>query len=177
MRKSTTVPDHVMRKRIDPIAQFMQEHDQTLVQLSHLRKSSAAIAQEGFSQDAWRRLAKAVEFIEDEVTHHNRREEEALFPVLERYVEGPTGLMRAEHKMLKREFTRLHRAYARLEKDHEDRQAAGEVAAVAQLIVRIMVNHIHKENHILFPLVQKFLTKDALREIARRMTAGEVSSG
>jgi iron-sulfur cluster repair protein YtfE (RIC family) len=34
-----------------------------------------------------------------------------------------------------------------------------------------MVNHIHKENHILFPLVQKFLTKDALREIARRMTA------
>jgi hemerythrin-like domain-containing protein len=35
--------------------------------------------------------------------------------------------------------------------------------------VQIFVNHIHKENHILFPLVQKFLTKDALREVARRM--------
>ncbi len=175
MRKTTTLPDHVTGIRVDPIAQFMQEHDQTLVQLSHLRKASSAIATEGYSHDAWRRLAKAVEFIQDEVTHHNRREEQALFPVLERYVEGPTELMRTEHKMLKREFTRLQRSYKVLEKHHEDREAAKSVAATAQVIVRIMVNHIHKENHILFPLVQKFLTKDALREIARRMTATDIT--
>jgi hemerythrin-like domain-containing protein len=36
-------------------------------------------------------------------------------------------------------------------------------------MVQLLVNHIHKENYILFPLVQKFLTRDALREVARRM--------
>ena len=176
MRKATSIPEHQTRLRIDPIAQFMQEHDEALVQLSLLRKSSAAIATEGYSIDEWRRLSKAVGFIRDEVTDHNSREEEALFPVLERYVEGPTTLMRNEHRILKKEFARLQKAYSALEKNHKDKEAARSLAAIAQGIVKIMVNHIHKENHILFPLVQKFLTKDALREIARRLTAAEIST-
>ncbi len=175
MRKTTAIPEHLTRVRIDPIAQFMQEHDEALVQLSQLRKASAAIEAEGYSADEWRRLSRAVEFIRDEVTHHNRREEEALFPVLERYVEGPTELMRTEHRALKKEFSRLQKAFALLDKNRKDKEAARNVAAIAQGIVRIMVNHIHKENHILFPLVQKFLTKDALREIARRLTSAEIS--
>jgi iron-sulfur cluster repair protein YtfE (RIC family) len=77
--------------------------------------------------EAYRKVLKAVEFIDDEVSIHNRSEEEALFPVLE------------------------------------------ELEEVSKVVVQLFVNHIHKENHILFPLVQKFLTKDALREIARRM--------
>ena len=158
-------------RRIDPIAQFMQEHDETLVQLSALNKSSRSIAEDGFTADAFRRLHDAVAFVAEEVGFHNKREEEALFPVLERYVEGPTGLMREEHRTLKKEFLRLRKAFGRLELHHESKAAATEVALVARGIVQIMVNHIHKENHILFPLVQKFLTKDALREIARRMTA------
>ncbi len=121
--------------------------------------------------DAFRRLRDAVAFVENEVGIHNRQEEEALFPVLERYVEGPTELMREEHRALKKEFVRLRRAFRRLEQHHQSRAAAEGVAVVAKGIVQIMVNHIHKENHILFPLVQKFLTRDALREIARRLTA------
>ena len=159
------------RRQIDPIAQFMQEHDETLVQLSALNKASRSIAEDGFSMDAFRRLRDAVAFVENEVGVHNRQEEEALFPVLERYVEGPTALMREEHRTLKKEFARLRRAFHRLELQHDSRAAAEGVAAVSRGVVQIMVNHIHKENHILFPLVQKFLTRDALREIARRLTA------
>ncbi len=172
MRKRIS-PARAPRLRIDPIAQFMQEHDQALVQLSHLRKASSTIAEDGYAPDPWRRLVKAIEFIQDEVTDHNQREEDALFPVLERYVEGPTELMRGEHRILKKEFSRLQKAFKSLEKDHENHKAAENVAEISRGIVRIMVNHIHKENHILFPLVQKFLTKDALREIARRLTATE----
>ncbi|HEX9005879.1 MAG TPA: hemerythrin domain-containing protein [Bacteroidota bacterium] len=159
------------RRRIDPIARFMQEHDEALVQLAALSKASRSIAEEGFSMDAFRRLRDAVAFVENEVGFHNLREEEALFPVLERYVEGPTELMREEHRTLKREFARLRRAFRRLEQRHSSRAAAERVAAISRGIVQLMVNHIHKENHILFPLVQKFLTRDALREIARRLTA------
>jgi hemerythrin-like domain-containing protein len=95
------------RRNIDPIARFMQEHNEALVQLSSLNKATTAIAEAGFTQDAYGKVLRAVEFIEVEVSVHNRSEEEALFPVLERYVEGPTALMREDHRVLKKEFRRL----------------------------------------------------------------------
>lgn len=147
----------------------MQEHDDALVQLSSLNKATRSIAENGFTMDAYRRILRAVEFIEDEVSIHNRSEEEALFPVLERYVEGPTKLMREDHKVLKKEFRRLRRSVNKVGAHRSNRGAAVELATISKGIVQVFVNHIHKENHILFPLVQKFLTKDALREVARRM--------
>jgi hypothetical protein len=147
----------------------MQEHDEALVQLATLRKATQTIADRGFSMDSYRKILRAVEFIEDEVSVHNHREEEALFPVLERYVVGPTKLMREDHKVLKKEFVRLRRAVDRVGAKRKDKSATTGLAKISQSIVQIFVNHIHKENHILFPLVQKFLTKDALREVARRM--------
>jgi hemerythrin-like domain-containing protein len=157
------------KRHIDPIARFMQEHDEALVQLASLNKATRSIVENGFSMDSYRKLLKAVEFIEDEVSIHNRSEEEALFPVLERYVEGPTRLMREDHKVLKKDFVKLRRAVDRVGARRKDKSAAKDLMAIAKGIVQLFVNHIHKENHILFPLVQKFLTKDALREVARRM--------
>lgn len=160
---------HGTKKRIDPIAQFMQEHDEILMHLSSLNKATTSITRHGFSVDAFNRILAAMHFIQDEVSVHNMREEEALFPVIERYVEGPTGLMREDHKYLKKEFTKLQRCVKKLDKKKNDHKLALELEGTAKNIVHRFVNHIHKENHILFPLVQKFLTKDALREVARRM--------
>jgi hemerythrin-like domain-containing protein len=157
------------KTHIDPIAQFMQEHDTALVQLAALNRATRAIAEHGFRQDAYRRILVALEFMEDEVRVHNRSEEVALFPVLERYVEGPTKLMRNDHKTLKREFIRLRRAVNTLARHRTSKAATSNFLRVSRGMVQVFVNHIHKENHILFPLVQKFLTKDALREVARRM--------
>jgi len=144
----------------------MQEHDEALLQLASLRRATRSLAHDGFTREAYR---KALEFIEVEVSVHNRSEEEALFPVLERYVEGPTKLMRADHRVLKKEFRRLRRCVDRVGARRTDAAAAAGLETVAKGMVQIFVNHIHKENHILFPLVQKFLTRDALREVARRM--------
>src|SRR5512141_1702167 len=104
------------RRRIDPIARFMQEHDKALLELASLNKATRSIREEGFTPGAYRKLVAALAFIDEEVSIHNRSEEEALFPVLERYVEGPTERMRQDHKLLKREFTRLRRAVHRVEK-------------------------------------------------------------
>lgn len=158
-----------VKATIDPIAQFMQEHDQALTQLSSLTRATRSMAAQGFSGEAHQKVVTALAFIEDEVSVHNRREEEALFPVLERYVEGPTKLMRDEHRILRKEFRKLRAAVRRLEREKGNPVAAQDLARVSQGMVQLFVNHIHKENHILFPLVQKFLTKDALREVARRM--------
>ncbi len=157
------------KRSIDPIAQFMQEHDHALMELASLNSATRVIADGGFTTDAYRKLLRALEFIEEEVSVHNASEEDALFPVLERYVEGPTQRMREDHRLLKREFTRLRRAVERVAAHRTSSKAAADLVAVSQVVVQLFVNHIHKENHILFPLVQKFLTKDALREVARRM--------
>ena len=158
-----------LRKAVDPIAQLMREHDAALLHLSALSKATRAIAEQGFSSDQFKSVLSALRFIEEEVSVHNKSEEEALFPVLERYVEGPTKLMRKDHRVMKKEFTRLRRAVNHMNRNHQDSVAAEELLAISKVIIQMFVNHIHKENHILFPLVQKFLTKDALREVARRM--------
>ena len=157
------------KRHIDPIAQLMQEHDEALLKLAMLNKATESIAQNGFSDDAYAKIRLALEFIDDEVSVHNKSEEDALFPVLERYVEGPTQLMRQDHKILKKEFARLRKAVNKVVKSKKNKDAARELHTTAKHMVQLFVNHIHKENHILFPLVQKFMTKDALREVARRM--------
>jgi hemerythrin-like domain-containing protein len=155
--------------KIDPIAQFMQEHSIALLQLSVLNRSTRSLVEHGFSREAFARTVSALAFLQEEVGHHNRREEEALFPVLDRYVEGPTAVMRQEHRVLKRELRRLKREVQAVSQKRTSKRAIKKLGEQAQVVVQQFVNHIHKENNILFPLVQKFLTQDALREIARRM--------
>jgi regulator of cell morphogenesis and NO signaling len=158
-----------VRRPIDPIARFMQEHDVTLMHLSSLNRATRALVENGYTREAALRVREAVGFLADEVEVHNRHEEEALFPVLERYVEGPTGVMREEHRILKRELRKLRSAAEKLSSPRPGTASLKLVRTHAQIVIQIFVNHIHKENNILFPLVQKFLTRDALREIARRL--------
>jgi iron-sulfur cluster repair protein YtfE (RIC family) len=157
------------RQSIDPIARFLQEHDHALQELSSLGKAVRSIEEKGWTPEADVRIDRALAFIRDEVGIHNKREEEALFPVLERYVEGPTRVMRDDHVVLGKEFRRLRLAVARMRKSKGSPTSAQECTETAHRVIQIFVNHIHKENHILFPLVRKFLTKDAMREVARRM--------
>jgi hemerythrin-like domain-containing protein len=157
------------QSQIDPIARFMQEHEVLLQHLAALGRVAKAVVQIPPRAETFRRISRVLAEIGNEVYVHNRKEEEALFPVLERYVDGPTQMLRADHKELRLLYRRLERALERLKRRPPARNAAPAFAASAGTLIQLFVNHIHKENHILFPLVRKFLTKDALREVARRM--------
>jgi hemerythrin-like domain-containing protein len=158
-----------MKQSPDPIAQLMQEHNDALVQLKLLNKATHALAQDGYSSKYFKQITAALKFINEEVSVHNRKEEIALFPILERYVEGPTKIMRDDHKKLKKGFVQLRGAIKKVQDNHDSFSAIKKLHGVAKGIVQLFVNHIHKENYILFPLVQRFLTKEELREIARNM--------
>src|SRR5258706_11152830 len=93
-----------MRKVTDPIAQLMQEHNEALLQLKLLKKAVTAFREDGFSARPYRQIQASLRFIEEQVSVHNYKEESALFPVLERYVEGPTRVMRNDHRQLRRGF-------------------------------------------------------------------------
>ena len=158
-----------MKRASDPIAQLMQEHNEALSQLKFLNKAVLSFSEHGYTAKQFRQVLASLQFIEQEVGEHNTREEEALFPILERYVEGPTQLMRSDHKKLKKGFLQLRTAVDRVDRNRDSFSAIKKMRTIAHDVVQLFVNHIHKENYILFPLVQKFLSKGELREVAKKM--------
>ena len=147
----------------------MQEHNEALLQLKLLNKAAQTLSQEGYSAKVFNQMQAALHFIEEEVGVHNHKEEAALFPVLERYVDGPTKLMRDDHRQLRKGFQQLSKAIAEVSKNRDSFSAIKRLRLVVKTVVQMFVNHIHKENYILFPLVQKLLTKEELREVATLM--------
>lgn len=158
-----------MEKNIDPIAQLLKEHEEALRHLKRMRKTSDLLRQKGYSETLFNQFRSEIAFIAEEVGDHNRKEEEALFPVIEHYVEGPTEIMRQEHRQLEKLYRKLVRHVNAIAKNTGSSAALNGIHDTTRSIVQLMVNHIHKENNILFPMVQKFLSKEALREVARRM--------
>ncbi|MGA9406463.1 MAG: hemerythrin domain-containing protein [Bacteroidota bacterium] len=153
----------------DPIGIFLKEHDMALVQLRILKKTAAEIRKNGYSEKLFKQLLKATEFVDEEVRVHNGKEESALFPIVERYVDGPTNTLREDHQRMARIYKKLHYSIGSLKENHDDKIARQELGEAAEEIVQLMVNHIHKENEILFPLVKRFFTKEELRKVAQRM--------
>ena len=90
---------------------------------------------------------------------HNLKEEKALFPVIEKFVEGPTISLKDDHAKMFKLYKKLIRSLKVLKELPNDLVSRTELFDASNEIVQLMVNHIHKENYILFPLVKKFLSK------------------
>jgi len=157
------------RDAADPIAQLMQDHNEALVQLKLLNNAVESFTESGYSSKYFSQIQSALQFIKEEVSIHNHKEETALFPVLERYVDGPTKIMRNDHKKLNKGFIQLRKIVKEVDNKRDSFSAIKRLSKISKEVVQLFVNHIHKENYILFPLVQQFLGKEELREIARRM--------
>ena len=153
----------------DPIALLMKEHEDALTKLQLLKKSSTDIKKKGYSEKAFKSLLKAVEYVDEEVRVHNKHEEDALFPIVERYVDGPTSVLRDDHMKMAKIYKKLSYSIKAMKDNPDDKTARQELVESAEDIVQLMVNHIHKENHILFPMVKRFCTKEELREIAKKL--------
>ena len=157
-------------KSYDPIAQLIKEHEQALQKLQLLNRTTDEFIREGYSDERFDKILSAARYIKEEVSVHNRSEEELLFPALERHVEGPTKALRADHRELETANKEFEEGIERVRENHYDRSAITDLVSAGKNVVRIFVNHIHKENDILFPIARKFLSKEELRDIARQIT-------
>ena len=102
-------------------------------------------------------------YLSAEVTRHFSMEEDALLPVLGRYLSlsrGPLAVIPAER--------------AELQRCLEDLATAIEAGAVpkqqdcAREIIALLRAHIAREDNVLFPLAVRMLSADELAEIERR---------
>jgi len=153
----------------DPIALLMREHEEALTKLHRLKKDAQELKKKGYSEKIFKSLLQAAEYVDEEVRVHNKHEEVALFPIVERYVDGPTSVLREDHAKMSKIYKKLNYSIKALKENHDDKTSRQELCESAEEIVQLMVNHIHKENQILFPMIQRFCTKEEIREIAKKL--------
>lgn len=158
-----------MKKKFNPLVVFIQEHSSLLLHLKKLNAVANAIEKEGVKIKFVKTINDVINVLEEEISHHNVMEEEALFPVLEQYVEGPTELLINEHRLMKKKFLSLQKTLAQVQNPKTSKLISQKLVTDIRGTVQVFVNHIHKENYILFPLLKRFLSKEKLEEVASKM--------
>lgn len=148
---------------------FMQQHTSLLLLLKKLNAAAQSIEKEGVKTKYIKTINDVIKVLEEEINHHNVMEEEALFPVLEQYVEGPTELLIDEHKLMKKKFLILKKRLAKTELTNSSKLISQKLVLSIRETVQVFVNHIHKENYILFPLLKRFLSEKELEKVASKM--------
>ena len=111
-------------------------------------------------------LAPFAWFLAGEVRAHFALEEEALFPIMARHLgtgQGPLAVMDAEHAAFRDLLQALQNALA-----------AGDVPGqrvAAAAIIDLLRGHIHKEDHVLFPMATRMLSVEEQHEVDHRAAA------
>jgi hemerythrin-like domain-containing protein len=99
-------------------------------------------------------------FLQAEVMEHFTLEERALFPKLERHLpvgQGPLAVMHAEHTEFRALLEELDSAVRAGARDAQRLHAAE--------IIGLLRAHIHKEDHVLFPLASQLLSAEEMSEV------------
>ncbi|MBI4285730.1 MAG: hemerythrin domain-containing protein [Chloroflexi bacterium] len=150
-----------------------REHDQATEQLNMLWGATlcirlwASTPQAPIQEKGVVNVGKVLDFFDTKLRLHFRREEEVLFPLIEKHIgkdRSPTQLLLAEH-------AEVWEGYARLKEKLFELQPEGTIKAdevpeavqeASRLVVNLLRKHIRKENETLLPLAQSLLTPEEL---------------
>jgi hypothetical protein len=157
------------RERNHPVSILMEEHEIILENLAELGEIVGQVeAGDGFAHisNQLERLREISHLLLETESHH-QREEEALFPRLERHgVTGPPQVMRLEHEELRARKRRL----AELAEQAENmsyQEFSRELREVGGYIANNLRDHIFKEDNILYPTALQTLEADEWPEVSR----------
>lgn len=171
----------------DPIQRLLDEHKTIMRQVADLRGAVKALGERGDAALAELRpaLQGTVRMIETELLAHARREDDALFPAVERALDVAemTGQMRQEHRDIHAEADRFRATLRELNEVEHPAIVAGQarldaLAATggadalresAAELIRMLDDHFHKEEEVLFPMARGVLEDAELQKIARAM--------
>ncbi len=161
-----------MEKDCDPISTLMEEHQIFLRRLEQVRADLQRLPDR--AEDRLRvatSMAAFAEFLGKGVDgFHGRKEEEGLFPVLARHVGnegGPVGVMLEEHETLRGHQRIIAGRVADLENDSAATKAWAAVSSASDAVDQLLVFHIDKEDHVLFPMARAILSQAEMSEVAQ----------
>lgn len=134
------------------IEELKADHEKIMEAVGKLEKSSSS------SPADKKGIGEFLHFTENFAEPHHQKEEQVLFPALEKKgipnEGGPIGMMLFEHNT-KRNYIKALKAS--LEKDNEE-----GIRENAQNIVSLLTAHISKENNILYPMAQEVLSEEEM---------------
>lgn len=110
----------------------------------------------------------------ESVMHHIRKEEENLFPALEEFLprdDSPLDEWRREQADLRAQLQRMRDAGAALSAGDEHPQFAEDFQRSGRALLRLLRNHIDKQDRILFPRVARLLSPERDAEILQQLEA------
>lgn len=154
-----------MRAKLKPghvIHTLVSEHDIILGFLDELEKVNQSIQkmenyQEG--KEEFKYLKHITKHL-IEVEAHHKREEEVLFPEVEkRGVSGPPQVMIMEHEDLRRRKKELKELAGNISKI-DFNEFKRHLSAIVKFIVITLREHISKENNVLYPAALEVIKED-----------------
>ncbi|RXT06301.1 hemerythrin domain-containing protein [Ammoniphilus sp. CFH 90114] len=151
--------DHLYKEHT-PLRKQMEEFNTLAKDLQRIEEGSTRA-------EMWRELIRKVEAFEKDLTPHSEIEEGALFPLLAHYIgreTGPIAVMEYEHDQAKGYL----KAFLEEASKSVDDMKRNELASYAIQTYIILSDHFSKEENILFPMAEKFLTdleKDKLYQL------------
>ena len=127
--------------------------------LEHLDDLETVINQSAIDHN---KVEEFLHFTEIFAEPHHQKEEQVLFPVLEKKgipnEGGPIGMMLMEHAAKRDYLVKMRKA---LQENDETKLKKNTQAMIA-----LLRDHIYKENNILYPCAQDVLTKEELASLA-----------
>jgi len=150
-----------------PVHTFMEEHRMILQFLEDLKnilqkvKAAKTLNEIRHETDDLKKVAENLM----EVEKHNVREENVLFPHLEKHgISEPPTIMWAEHNELrdkKKKLIELTKSSGTL----DFKQFQKQLAETVNFIVDMLTSHIYKENNILYPAVLSITKEEEWKDI------------
>ena len=149
-----------------PIHTLTEEHK---VILEFVKKLEHVVGFLGSKKD-FNKVSEELEMLKHIAEHlveadkHHQREEDVLFPMLEKYgVTEPPAIMMEEHKDLKQRKKELNEIANRHKMQYP--YFVKKVKELAEYIIKELPNHIYKEDNILYPMALKVIPENKWAKI------------
>ena len=149
-----------------PTEQLKDEHAGIKLMLDILAKVCDRL--ESGERVDQRHLDKILEFLNVFVDKcHHAKEEDILFPAMERAgipgEGGPIGVMLAEHRLGRENIEEMSEAAAKLGRG--GRGASSQFVQNARSYIELLLEHIEKENEILYPMADSHIPDKTQEEL------------
>lgn len=173
---------------MDVVAQLLDEHDRIRTRLRSVRLAFETPTGAGSPPPPLSALADTLREVDALLAHHAHKEEEALFPALERRTGpvGPTQVMRAEHRAIHArgalvretlrelaevEHPKIDAARAALHRSLGEDLRPDTLRAMVDDLLQLIEVHFMREERVLFPMTGHLLSAADFEEVASRMRA------
>ncbi len=150
-----------------PVSTFMHEHRHILEHVEELRSAVRKLKDAGdFVPEAVEQVREIARFLMETESHY-LREENALFPTMEKHgITEPPKVMWAEHQEIrprKRELSELAGEAGSMDFD----EFTARIEELAGFLQGFLSSHYYKEDNILYPMALKALSEEEWVQVRR----------